>query len=84
MEFEDSEGFYYFILEENMFMILFRELDLGKCWKCMVIIGVNLVNVEWYLFIYIYMFNVIFYIIEIYINKYFLLFKKLVEDCLLM
>lgn len=84
MEFEDSEGFHHLISEENMLMTPPRESDSGKRWKCMVITGANLVNVERYLFIYIYMSNVTLYTIETYINKYLSSFKKLAEDRLLM
>lgn len=81
MEFEDSEGFHHLISEENMLMTPPRESDSGKCWKCTVITGANLVNVERYLFIYIYMSTL--YTIETYINKYLSSFKKLAEERLL-
>lgn len=81
MEFEDSEGFHHLISEENMLMTPPRESDSGKCWKCMVITGANLVNVERYLFIYIYMSTL--YTIETYINKYLSSFKILAEELLL-
>lgn len=81
MEFEDSEGFHHLISEENMLMTPPRESDSGKCCKCMVITGANLVNVERYLLIYIYMSTL--YTIETYINKYLSSFKILAEERLL-
>lgn len=81
MEFEDSEGFHHLISEENMLMTPPRESDSGKCRKCMVITGTNLVNVERYLFIYIYMSTL--YTKETYINKYLSSFKILAEERLL-